>query len=358
MPAYIHAIATAVPPITYPQAELAEKLCTILSLKSSSALRLKKIFKSAAIEKRHGILPDFSLEATSPTLWEDGDKAPTTFERNEIYKKYAPQLAQKAAKLAIAEWGGDPKAITHIISISCTGMMAPGIEFLLVDALGLPKTVQRFGINFMGCFGAFKGLSLAKSIACENPKNKVLIVCTELCSLHFQKELSADQFVINALFGDGSAAAIVGGCANSCENRLWEIEKTASFALEDSLDNMTWDAGDRGFVMKLSQLVPEQIKKNIKSFARSILKAIPFSDCSWALHPGGKAIVEAVETECDLNKKQTEATWQVLKNYGNMSSGTFLFVLDELRREKMQNKWTVGLGFGPGLSMEGILLKN
>ena len=234
-------------------------------------------------------------------------------------------------------------------------MIAPGIEFLLVERLGLSPYVERLGINFMGCFGAFKGLAIAKVLAQENPRHRILVVCTELCSLHFQADAKADTMVANSIFSDGAAAMIVG--VPSHEEPLYEIHDQGSAALPDTLELMSWEGKDHGYEMRLGAAVPAHLEKNIASFAKRLTgHERPFESCGWAVHPGGKAILEAVEKGCGLRREQLTASWKILKEYGNMSSATFPFVLEEILQSPSK-EWVVGLGFGPGLSFEGMLLK-
>jgi predicted naringenin-chalcone synthase len=237
-------------------------------------------------------------------------------------------------------------------------MMAPGIEFLLIEQLGLSRDVERLGINFMGCFGAFKGLAIAKALAKESSHHRVLVVCIELCSLHFQGDLEIDTMVANSIFADGAAAVVVGMEPRTEEKPLLEMHSQGSAALDDTKDLMTWEAGDYGYQMRLSALIPSHLERNISSFAQRIMGSnIPFDHCTWAVHPGGKAILESITKACRLQKEQLAASYQVLYDYGNMSSPTFLFVLKEILKASCPKKWIVGLGFGPGLSIEGALLK-
>jgi predicted naringenin-chalcone synthase len=343
-------LGTAVPPHTLTQPEIAERYCKLLGLEGELATKLRKIFTHSLIEKRHAVLPDFLgpgcelFDSTYPTT------VPGTLKRNQIYRQEAPKLAQAAAEKALTDWGGKRKAITHIVSVSCTGMMAPGLEFLLVDALGLDRRIDRLGVNFMGCFGAFKGLLVARALAAENPNNRVLVVCTELCSIHFQADTAIDTLVSNSLFSDGAAAVVVGA-----DTGIWQIAQFTSLALNDSLDHMKWEASDVGYVMRLSIDVPLQVRNHLLEFLAPLIDK-PYDSYTWAVHPGGKAILHAVTQKCGLSKDHLHASWEVLRNFGNMSSPTFLFVLDAIRRSDMADE-TIGMGFGPGLSLEGVLLK-
>lgn len=353
-------LSTEVPHPVFIQQDVPQKIAEVFSLDPDHTDKIKKIYENSAIRKRHTIFSDFlDADKSKWNFW--GKDYPKTIpgmsQRNDAYKLHAPILATHAAQKAIDDWGGDVKDITHVISISCTGMFAPGIEFELMQSLKLNPSVLRLGINFMGCFGAFKGFQVANAFAKENPKNRVLVVCTELCSLHFQHDLDLETTTANALFADGAAAVIVGDNPKVSEKILWSIEKTHSVGLENSKDKMSWEASDRGFLMALSHQVPVLIGRHIKPFIDNLLHEISYSICDWAIHPGGKSILQAIEKAIKLEKDQTAASWEVLREYGNMSSSTFLFVLKRLQELKTEKEWTLGLGFGPGLSVEGILLK-
>jgi len=360
MRASILAIGTAVPPFEYLQAEIGEKVINVLSLDSEKAKAIRLLYQNSAIHTRYSVLPDFTKERSDWSFW--GSEFPKTIpgmaQRNDAYKVEAPKLAYQAAEKAIKAWGGDPSTITHVISVSCTGVIAPGIEFNLMQHLNLIPSTQRLGINLMGCFGAFKGLAVAHSFALENPNNRILLVCTELCSLHFQVEQNLDNMLANSLFSDGAAAVIVGSNPTPNETPHLEIHNKGSLGIDNSTEKMKWEAGDQGFVMKLSHTVPVLLSRKIGSFVDSLVNPhFSPTDCDWAIHPGGKSVIQAIEKALSLEPTQTQASWDTLAAYGNMSSATFLFVLNRLIEQKSQKKWTLGLGFGPGLSVEGILLR-
>ncbi|WP_068471268.1 type III polyketide synthase [Candidatus Protochlamydia phocaeensis] len=360
MKAWILGLATTVPPYQYSQEEAAEKFIHILSPPEDKEQFIRKMYQNSAIQTRHSVVNDFKKEREGWHFWgSDYPKnAPGMSERNEMYKKEAPKLACEAAKKALQSWGGDPSLITHVISVSCTGVVAPGIEFDLIRLVGLKPTVNRLGINFMGCFGAFKGLSVAQAFAKENPAHRILVVCTELCSLHLQSDLDLETLTANALFADGAAAAVIGIHPHPQETPLWEIVNTHSMGLEKSLDKMSWEASDQGFLIRLSHTVPVLIGKSIKAFVQELLPSdLNYYTCDWAIHPGGKSILQAVEKAMQLNEDQTRASWEILADYGNMSSATFLFILERLIAQPKQKPWSVGLAFGPGLSIEGMLLR-
>ncbi|MBA3956818.1 MAG: type III polyketide synthase [Parachlamydiaceae bacterium] len=359
MTASILALATAVPPHAFDQSEIAEKIIDIFNINPEKADSIKQLYKNSAIQTRYSVISDFKKERPEWNFWgsQYPKTIPTTSQRNEVFKIEASKLAYEAASKVLKAWGGNTADISHIISVSCTGMVAPGIEFDLMQLLNLKPSIQRLGINFMGCFGAFKGLSVAQAFAKENPKHRILLVCTELCSLHFQAELTFDNILGNSLFSDGAAAVIVGGDHNSHETPIWEICNKGSLAIDNTIDKMKWEIGDHGFNMRLSHTVPVLLGRHIAPFVQSLMgKDCTYDNCDWAIHPGGKSIIQAIEKALKLQEGLTKSSWDTLANYGNMSSATFLFVLQRLLEQKSSKKWTIGIGFGPGLSVEGILL--
>lgn len=356
----IFALSTAVPPYAFNQEDIANQMIDVLKIDKEKADQLRHLYRHSAIQKRYSVVPDFLKCREEWHFWGKNypENEPSMASRNALYKQEAPRLAREAAQKALHAWGGDPSTITHVISVSCTGVMAPGIEFDLMQALNLKQSVNRLGINFMGCFGAFKGLSVAQSFAKEHPTHRILLVCTELCSLHLQSTLTHDHILGNSLFSDGAAAAIVGLKPKTDETPLWEIHRCGSWGMENSRDKMTWEAGDTGFLMTLSPFVPVLLGRNIRPFMESLLVSDAFSEeCDWAIHPGGKSIIQAIEKAIKLDRTQTQASWDILAEYGNMSSSTFLFVLERLVQQRTSRSWTIGLGFGPGLSFEGIVLR-
>lgn len=361
MCAQILALATALPSYQIQQATFPETFCQSLKASENVLVKLKKICRNSKIKTRHTVVPDYLQSPIQGTLYPTSfpETIPSSQSRNEIFKQQAPLLAQQAAQAALDQWEGSPSAITHVLSVSCTGMMAPGIEFLLVDRLGLNRSCSRLAINFMGCFAAMQALEVAKSLAEENPSHRILMVCTELCSLHMQATLSTSQLVSNSLFADGAGALIIGSKKSTDKKPLWEIGQRYSLALDHSLSEMTWDIGNFGFSMHLSEKVPRRIKENLVVFASELTeKEIHKKNYDWAVHPGGKAILETFEEIFKLPKTALNHSWNILENCGNMSSATLLFVLENLYQKGFEHEETLAFAFGPGLSIEGIVLKN
>jgi predicted naringenin-chalcone synthase len=354
----IAALATATPKYAYNQKLVGEKMSLALKLDNQRTALLQRLYSNTRIDQRYSVLQDSWEENDSFFFRCFSNQVPGMSERTEIYKKEAPRLALQASQEALLQWGKDPKSLTHIISVSCTGSVTPGIEFLVAKKLNLCPYISRLGINMMGCFGAFKGLEMASEICRANSKHKVLLLCTELCSLHMQSDSQEETLVSNALFADGAASAIV-EMGSAKEKGLYSIQKTASFSLDDSLDLMGWDASDSGMKITLSKKVVEHIERSTPLFLQKLAASwqINPKECTFAIHPGGKAIVQALEKSLELHSSQTAPSWEVLKKYGNMSSATFLFLLKHMLQQKLYAPLCVGLGFGPGLSIEANLLK-
>ena len=354
--AHILSIAQSVPEHCIVQKGFAAHVAKASGLTAPQTQWLEKVYSQSAITTRYSVLEEFSCDCSKWSFWNNGP--PSSQERNDLYKEHAPNLSKNACQKAINAWGQDPQKITHIIYVSCTAVVAPGIQAYLQEALHLSTDVCQFGLNMMGCFGAFKGLQMASAFCSQNPNNRVLVVCCELCSLHFQQTQCQEAQIGNALFADASAACIVALEPTRSEKSLYRICQHKSQILPETRDKMTWDLSNSGLVFGLKKEVPELIKTHVASFATSFLtNDISIHDCLWPIHPGGKGILQAVEEALTLSKTQTTASWQVLKDYGNISSASYLFVLNQLLQQKPEKKWAVGLGFGPGLCFEGMLLE-
>jgi predicted naringenin-chalcone synthase len=292
----------------------------------------------------------------------EGIAYPSTRKRLEIFRQHALPLSSDAVnKLLSSRQDVKASDITHLVVVCCTGMYAPGLDIELVKTVGLNSNVHRTAINFMGCYAAFNALKIADAFCKADVTSKVLVVCTELCSLHFQREATDDNLLANALFADGAAAVLVEGETSSPLQLAFKAFHND--LAEDGKEDMAWSIGDLGFEMKLSAYVPEIIKRGITSLTRELLQKLSgrFSDIKhFAIHPGGKKILEVIEKELGIDKQNNEAAYYVLKNYGNMSSATVLFVLNELARKlnrANEGEHILSFAFGPGLTMESMVLQ-
>lgn len=361
---YITAIGTANPSNRFPQSLIADFMLRAMKLQNGESRKLKTVFRASGIEFRHSVLEDYGRlnDFTFYPDTHDLEPFPGTEKRLQVFRRHALNLSTASCKEMLRSYPSfDLRSVSHLIVVCCTGMYAPGLDIELVGALNLRSTVERTAINFMGCHAAFNALKIADALCSNKPESKVLIVCTELCSLHFQRSPTDDNFVANALFADGSAAILVEGQTTS--NLKLEMEEFHSDLATEGLSDMAWTIGDLGFEMKLSSYVPDLIRKGISNLIKTLLQKVSasFSDIShFAIHPGGKKILEAIEEELNIAKSQNHAAYHVLKNYGNMSSPTVLFVLREIvAKLKVTNhgERILGVAFGPGLTMESMVLK-
>lgn len=271
--------------------------------------------------------------------------------------KNTPALAVSAARESLRDADVLPERVTHLITVSCSGFNAPGFDIALFKQLGLAPEVARTHVGFMGCHGLLNGLRVARAFLAADPRACVLVCAVEMCSLHHQYGWNADRIVANALFADG-AAALVAISGQSSSNSLYHVVASGSRLLDDCEDAMTWRIADHGFEMTLSPRVPELISRTIRPFLESWL-AGQGTDLaavgSWAVHPGGPRILAAFGEATGLDRALLEPSYQVLAEYGNMSSPTVLFILERLRLSGAPRP-CVALAFGPGLAVEAALL--
>ncbi len=353
---YITAIGTATPPHQFSQSAIADFMVKAMQLNDSDAKKLRALYRATGIESRYSVLPDYGKTGDYEFYAnsEDLTPLPTTKKRLELFRRHAVALSCEAAIGALQSV--TPQEITHLIVVSCTGLYAPGLDIDIIRTLGLRADIQRTCINFMGCYAAFNALKLADSFCGNDPDSKVLIICTELCSIHFQNRNTQDNMLANALFGDGSASLVVEGRTRKGLNLKPEVFQCdlASNGEED----MAWTVGDVGFEMKLSAYVPDIIQSGIKQLTQKLIANL--SDVSYfAIHPGGKRILEVIEKELGMTKDQNVYAYDVLRKYGNMSSSTVIFVLKELSKDLNgvdHNKKILSFAFGPGLTLESMLL--
>ncbi|MDY3561103.1 type III polyketide synthase [Gemmata sp. JC673] len=289
-----------------------------------------------------------------PTTANDG-VGPTTGQRMAIYAREAGPLALRASQRALAESGFAPESITHLVTVSCTGFVAPGVDFALMTGLGLKPTVARTHVGFMGCHGALNGLRVANAFATADPAARVLVCAVELSSLHYYYGSAADKLIANAIFADG-AAAVVGGSVGGSPFPL-TLVASGSCLIPDSAADMGWTVGDHGFEMSLSRRVPGQIAAHLRPWLEAWLadNGLALADVgSWAVHPGGPKIVSAVGECLGLSAEALAPSLGVFASNGNMSSPTVLFILEKLRAAGAPRP-CVALGFGPGLVAEAAL---
>jgi len=362
---YIQSIGTAVPQHRFPQQTIANFMSEMLGMDADSKRQLEILYRASKIAYRHSVLEDYGLPPKDFSFYKKMSNGKvenrTVAERMAAYKHAALPLSVKAAEEALAQKPEiAPEDVTHLITVSCTGMYAPGLDIEMQEAMGLRKSLNRTAINFMGCYGAFIGFKTADAISRADPKAKVLMVCTELCSLHFQLSTLPDHLLSGSLFADGVAAVLMD--AHPQENSL-KVLDFYSQTVPQGKQDMAWNIGDFGFEMQLSAYVPNILESGIASFAQHLLakQQLSLADVDWlAVHPGGKGILEKVEAGLDISREKDRFAWEVLKNFGNMSSATVVFVLQRLKAhlDQLGGKQNImGMAFGPGLTMESALFQ-
>jgi predicted naringenin-chalcone synthase len=320
--------------------------------------KLRFVYHQSGISARYSVIPDFAGEESSG-LFTDGDLCPDTETRMACYVQEAPALTQQAAEDCLQKAGVALEEVTHFITVSCTGLSAPGLELLVMERMGMPRHVHRTAVNFMGCYAAVHALKLADAFARTDPKARVLVVCTELCTLHFQPEYSEDAATACALFGDGAAAVLVAG--SDWTGRGLAIDGFYSEVVWAGKNEMAWNLSSHGFVMKLSGYIPDLLSQDIAPLLSRALEHTGIRREQvrhWCVHPGGKRILQVVGKSLGLSPEDLGCSYKVLNEVGNLSSATILFVLQEQWESLMADDEgkTFGVAFGPGLSMESFFL--
>lgn len=345
MPAYRHA-----------QKDILSFMQRAYALDDIEKRKLAFLYKQSGIETRYSVIPDFSLpEDAWNFLSSEVIPLPTLEKRMQLYKKNAAALSVQAihdcTKNKI-----NPKEITHLITVSCTGMSAPGLDLEIMEALQLDASVYRTSVNFMGCYAAIHALKMGKMICDADAKAKVLIVSTELCTLHFQQQYTPDNAASSLLFSDGSAAVLLSG--ESTAERNIKLDNFYSKIYFKGSRDMAWEISSDGFLMTLSGYIPQLIEEDISSLVADALANTAYTQeniTHWCIHPGGKKILDNIERTLQIKHEAIIHSRDTLKKYGNMSSPTILFVLKKMLDELNASSKPAnifGVAFGPGLTME------
>lgn len=320
--------------------------------------KLAFLYRHSDIDKRYSVIEDFGLPRSA---WdfipqEQSASFPSIDERMAIYNNEAPQLSITAIKDCIDGYI-NPADITHLITVSCTGMSAPGLDLQIAEAMQLSPSIFRTSVNFMGCYAAVHALKLAKFICDSTPNSNVVIVATELCTIHFQQEYTPDNVASSLLFADGCAAALISNTITT-PNSLALKGFYAQVQYKGKKD-MAWQLSSKGFLMTLSGYIPHLVEQDINSLLDNALKhyGLQKTDITqWCVHPGGKKILEVIEKQLKLDKEALCRSRKVLAEYGNMSSPTILFVLKKFMQSTTANNTNIfGVAFGPGLTMETFI---
>ena len=360
MPAYITSIGTAVPTYKATQQEYMDFMLGHLTLSKRKSRELQILYRASGIHYRHSVMAEYQFEYDFFPDASSVKPFPSVSERLEIYNKESIKLCVEAAKKCLEQTDTRYAEITHLIVVSCTGMRAPGNDSALIEQLGLNSHVERTSINFMGCYGSFNALKVANHIVGNQPGAKVLIVSVELCTLHLQNLSDTDNLLVNSLFSDGAAAVLLESKPTGAGYKI------ANFHCDLALggkEEMEWDISESGFLMTLSMNIPEIIRKEIKSLTDKLMEKISLNISEvdfFAIHPGGRRILEVIQQELGFPEDKNQFSMNILRNYGNMSSSTVLFVLNDILQQIKSadhNKNVLSFAFGPGLTMESALFK-
>lgn len=333
-------------------------------------------FNGSGIDSRHTVIDElsFDVEVEEPVFFDRATGAllsPGTKTRNEVYVREASRLFVDAARGSIdADPDISASDITHVITVSCTGFHAPGPEYEIVRALGLADSVQRYHLGFMGCYASMPALRAARQFCAADPEAVVLVVSVELCTLHLRSSEDPDTIVASSLFADGAAAGIVTARDLPASTRALRLDRFHTAIAPEGEKDMAWTIGDSGFEMILSTAVPQIIGETIIGALRPLYAgeqelANAFEEgrvgdrvAHWAIHPGGRSILDRVQERLHLSDEQLRPAREVLRVNGNMSSATILFVLQHIleQQDARHGDRVAAMAFGPGLTAESALL--
>jgi len=353
---FINKIGTATAPFKMKQKEVGKFMQDFYEISVDEKRKISLMYERCGIETRYSAVPDYEQNNLTNELLPPNlkDIFPTIDKRMEVFFKVAPQMCVDAVNDCL-HYKSELDDITHLITVSCTGMAAPGLDLILMEQLNLPNNTHRTSVNFMGCYAVFHALKMANAFCAENAEHKVLIIAVELCTLHFQNKFTMDNVAANLLFADGAAATIV--TQKPSFKHAVALNSFYSQVVFSGKNDMAWHLSENGFLMTLSAFIPNLIKVGIGNLLDGVLaqSKLEKSDIqNWAIHPGGRKIIETIQAELNLNNADVAASFSVLKNYGNMSSVTILFVLKEMQHEGRKGK-VFACGFGPGLTLETLV---
>ena len=372
----LRGLSTVVPPTVLIQEEVRDVFGTQPGLNRLAQRIVSTSFNVSGIEKRHTVLAELSRDAhPDEPVFFDIDSGellfPGTKARNELYAEFATGLYVEAGRAAIeATPGIEASDVTHIITVSCTGFYAPGPDFVIARDLGLEPGVERYHLGFMGCYASVPALRMAKQLCEADAAAVVLVVSVELCTLHLRTSNDPDTIVASSLFADGAGSGIVTARPLEDGERAFDLDRFATRITPVGEGDMAWKIGDHGFEMVLSNAVPAIIDDHITGALEPLFAHDPAlaealaTDASstaiehWAIHPGGRSILDKVESRLVLTEAQLVPARETLRDYGNMSSATVLFVLRNILDSDAaaDGDRVAAMAFGPGLTVESALL--
>lgn len=365
MSVQIRSIETAVPGTVLRQTEARDLFQAQPGISRLGSRLIGAAFDASGIDTRGTVVDELDrVEREGDSVFYDAAQGrvldPGTAARNALYTERAPELFTQAAERALGAASLSAEDVTHVVTVSCTGFYAPGPDYQLVRRLGLAPSTQRFHLGFMGCYGAFPGLRAARQFCEADPEAVVLVVAVELCTIHVTSSNDPEQIVATSVFADGGAAAVVTAREPAPGTPVLELDALATTLTDEGETEMAWTIGDHGFSMRLSTYVPAIIGANIEAAVAPLLAsaAVGMDDVArWAIHPGGRSILDKVQTSLSLSDEQMRPSRDVLRTRGNMSSATVLFILQRLLHGEAVDGERIGaMAFGPGLTVELALL--
>jgi predicted naringenin-chalcone synthase len=359
----IISIATEVPPFKHEQEAIFDFADKIYSKDETDSRKLNYLYRHSGIKTRYSVIPDYGLAPADRQFYPnspDLEPFPNLEKRMQWFADNAANISIKAIEKCID--GKIKKAeITHLITVSCTGMSAPGLDIEIMEKMELLRNIFRTSVNFMGCYAAIHALKLGDAICRTEENANVVIVCTEFCTLHFQKEISIDNITSTLLFADGCAAVLMQ--PERSGSKGISVKSFFSDVAFKGKSDMSWTLASTGFLMTLSGYVPDLLQEDFNGLVQQALQHAGVSKdeiTHWCIHPGGKKILEAIEKSISLPSESLCYSYQVLNDYGNMSSPTILFVLQKILNELLNNNQSgsakiFAAAFGPGLTMETFI---
>ena len=372
----LRGVSTVVPPTILVQEEVRDVFAGQPGLNRLAQRIVSTSFNVSGIETRHTVLDELSRDAHPDVpVFFDIDSGelllPGTKARNEIYADRATALYVETGRAALdATPGIAASDVTHVVTVSCTGFYAPGPDFMVARELGLNAGVERYHLGFMGCYAAIPALRIAKQLCEADAAAVVLVISVELCTLHLRSSNDPDTIVASSLFADGAAAGVVTARPLDGGERAFDLDRFATRITPTGEDDMAWKIGDHGFEMVLSNAIPAIIDEHITGAIEPLvdhdselteaLAADTAGDAieHWAIHPGGRSILDKVESRLRLSEAQLVPARETLRNFGNMSSATVMFVLRNILASDAADDGdrVVAMAFGPGLTVESALM--
>jgi predicted naringenin-chalcone synthase len=351
----IISIGTALPAHKHRQQDIHRFMELVFAMDTAGKRKLKFLYQHSGIEHRYSTIPDYSREIKDWKFYpqtENLEPFPSLEHRISLFNKYASPLSVTAIRESINGFIQGHE-ITHLITVSCTGMSAPGLDLQIMELMDLPKNIYRTSVNFMGCYAAIHALKMADAICKNEQEAKVVIVCTELCTLHFQKEATVDNITSSLLFGDGAAAVLVTN--DDYPKKGLKLEYFYSEIITKGKKDMAWELSSSGFLMTLSGYIPELLEEDFSPLVKRALEKAGIEKkeiTHWCIHPGGKRILDVIHQSLELKNGELVHCYDVLKDFGNMSSATILFVLKKIMETSLSDQKIFTAAFGPGLTME------